>query len=469
MNRIFKLFIDENIKTWKKLSTKLAIILIILSLIGVLGFVKIMQKSSENIEIARDEFYWKEYVETNIETLKKSLSDENLDSQSRKKLQMELKKYEWCIKYNINPHANTWKSEILEQMQEDANIVKLEQILQTNDFNEYIKTKKENVKQEFDNKQISKQEYDDKIMILNLKLKHEIGKEESNEYWKAHIVDQIEQLQGSIRKALDYKTNKVLTVEQKEEYEDQIKINIYRIENDLPPIEYVNENYRMIFETLAPMLVTSAIAVFAIIIAGGAISSEISRGTIKFWALTPNKRWKILTAKILSILFYIIIITLIMSLLTVVCSNVFFANKGNEYLYVKDGVVKKIENTRFIIEYYFAKSIPVIIFAIFALMLSTITRNTSVSVSLSVAIYMGNTIVMTIINQLVEKDWIKFVPFNNLNVVDKIFPNFENPVSILLNSSATSTSLEFSLGVLAVCVILMLVTTYDSFNNRDII
>ena len=34
------------------------------------------------------------------------------------------------------------------------------------------------------------------------------------------------------------------------------------------------------------------IAIFAIIIAGGAISSEVSTGTIKFWALTPNKRWK---------------------------------------------------------------------------------------------------------------------------------------------------------------------------------
>ena len=49
-------------------------------------------------------------------------------------------------------------------------------------------------------------------------------------------------------------------------------------------------------------------AIFAIIIAGGAISTEVSTGTIKFWALTPNKRWKILTAKILSLLFYLTII-----------------------------------------------------------------------------------------------------------------------------------------------------------------
>ena len=102
-------------------------------------------------------------------------------------------------------------------------------------------------------------------------------------------------------------------------------------------------------------------------------------------------------------------------------------------------------------------------------MLSTITRNTAVAVSFSVATYMGNGIVMAIVNQYIKKDWIRFVPFNNLNIADKIFPNFQNPMSIFGESFATSTSLWFSLAVLGVCAILMLVTMYDSFNKRDII
>lgn len=84
-------------------------------------------------------------------------------------------------------------------------------------------------------------------------------------------------------------------------------------------------------------------AIFAIIIAGGAISAEVSTGTIKFWALTPNKRWKILTAKILSLLFYLIIITLIMSILSIILANVFFNTSGYEYLFMKDGNVQKSE------------------------------------------------------------------------------------------------------------------------------
>ena len=118
---------------------------------------------------------------------------------------------------------------------------------------------------------------------------------------------------------------------------------------------------------------------------------------------------------------------------------------------------------------YFAKSVPVIVFAFFAIMLSTITRSSSVALSLGVATYIGNSLVMTIINQFIKKEWIRYVPFNNLNIADKIFPNFENSMKLFGETFATNTSLAFSLGVLAVCSILMLVTAYDSFNKRDII
>ena len=54
MSKIWKLFINENIKTWKKLSTKIMIIVAILAIIGTLGLVKIMQKTSGNVMIAND-------------------------------------------------------------------------------------------------------------------------------------------------------------------------------------------------------------------------------------------------------------------------------------------------------------------------------------------------------------------------------------------------------------------------------
>lgn len=477
MSKIFKLFIDENIKTWKKFSTKLTIILIILALVGVLGLVKIMQNVNENSEVTYSTFDWRAEIKYELESYKKALETENLDEETKRNMEMQVEKCELAIKYDISPfNGNFWKSTIVDQIVElkyedgkETEISKLVEMLEKDDFAGYIEIQKEIAKKSLENKEILQQEYNDKISALNLQAKYEIGKNEKEEYWKNVVLTQIQSFQKSVRTGIDYKTNKVLTVEQKQEYEEKIKIGIYRLENNMPPIEYADENYRMIFETLAPSFLTAVIAIFAMIIAGGAISSEVSTGTIKFWALTPNKRWKILTAKLLSLIFYIVAITLVISLLTIACANLFFDTNGNEYLYIKNGNVAKIGNSLFIIEYYFTKIIPIIIFALFALMLSVVTRNTSVALGISLATYMGNGIAMAIINSYITKDWVHFIPFNNLNIADKIFPNFENPIAMFGGSFATSTSLAFSLGVLAVCAVLMLVTAYDSFNNRDII
>ena len=66
--KIFKLFIDENIKTWKKFSTKLAIFLIFLALIAALGMAKITQNldAKNNGQTVYYEGNWKEDVEADI-------------------------------------------------------------------------------------------------------------------------------------------------------------------------------------------------------------------------------------------------------------------------------------------------------------------------------------------------------------------------------------------------------------------
>ena len=470
--KILKLFIDENIKTWKKFSTKLAIILILLALVAALGLSKMLQYIDEKNDIVvQYSSTWKEDLEEDVNSYKEQLNNERLLQSDKNNIQNKIKIAEVRIQNDISVYSTNWKNTALNNLENDMD-EKLLEIVINNDFEGYINYEKEIEKQKLNQKKITQQEYDDNIQLLDLRSKYQIGNlgnEETIRDSKEGYLDKIKYEQKSIRTGIDYQSNKVLTAEQKKKYEDDIKINIYKIENNVVNQEYSStSNYRMMFESLATSFVITLIAIFAMIVAGGAISSEVSTGTIKFWALTPNKRWKILTAKILSIVFYLVVITLIMSILSIICANVFFDTEGYEYIFVKNGNVAKIENTLFTIEYYFAKLIPVIIFAIFALMLSVITRNTSVSLGLSIATYMGNSVAMLIVNAYIKKDWVKLIPFNNLNIVDKIFPNFQSVISTGLENT-TTTSLEFSLAVLGVCAILMFVTMYDSFNKRDII
>lgn len=474
--KIIKLFIDENIKTWKKLSTKIMLIAIVLSLLAVLGIVKIMEKTEGKITTSYIYENQEEYLSQQIEYFETQLQNDKLDEETKQSMQRTLEEYKLYLEYNVSPYSDFWKNEIIQKIvdlkQSGNNPEKLLKILKENNFNEYINYQKQEVKLQLENNIISQQENEDNLAILELKEKYEIGKDGNTDTdWKANIINGIEANQRSIRTGINQNTRKLLKAEEKQKLEEQIKISIYRLENNIPDASNgSNTNYRMRYELLAPMFSIAVISIAIIVIAGGTISNEISTGTIKFWALTPNKRWKIMTAKLLSILFYIIILVLITSLLSVAIANVFFEENGETYLYCKNGEVQEIGNTLYTVEFYFVKAIPVVLFALFAVMLSTITRNTAVSVSFSVALYIGNGLAMQILNQFITKDWIKFIPFNNLNLTSKIFTNSTDMSNLMFGSSfATSTSLGFSLAVLGVCAILMLITMYDSFNKRDII
>ena len=336
--KIFKLFIDENIKTWKKFSTKLAIILIILALVAGLGLTKVLQHMDENSDsVIQYASTWKEGVEEDINSYKEQLKEPDLLQSEKNDIQNKIKIAEVRLQNNISVYSVNWKNTVLNSLEENME-EKLLNIVLDNNFEGYINYEKESEKQKLNQKEITQQEYDDNIQILDLRYKYQIGNvgnEEVIRDSKEGYLYKIKNEQKSIRTGIDYQSNRVLTAEQRKEYEDDIKINIYKIENNIVNEDYsTTTNYRMMFESLASSFVITLIAIFAMIVAGGAISSEVSTGTIKFWALTPNKRWKILTAKILSIIFYLVVITLIMSILSIICANIFFDTEGCEYIFV---------------------------------------------------------------------------------------------------------------------------------------
>ncbi len=207
-----------------------------------------------------------------------------------------------------------------------------------------------------------------------------------------------------------------------------------------------------------------------IIIMGSAISTEISKGTIKFLLFTPNKRWKILLSKILSAVIILIVTSLCFSLIGFLFGNIFFKEEGLRYLYVQAGEVRELNNLEYTILYFLVSCIEIFVYMVFALMLSTVTRNTSLAVGISIASYVGSGIVMQIINSLIKADWVKFIPFNNFGLADRIFVNnYSYSVTQYNMQMGNNISVSFSLAVLVVCTILMLITTFDSFNKRDIV
>ena len=164
MNKICKLFIDENIKIWKKISTKLLIIVILLALIGALALVKFMEHMDDNAQemYITDNYDWKENIKSELESYKATLANENLDEESKLSIKSEIERCELALKYDVNPYANNWRSSILNEISierannnDETRVSKLIEILEKDNFSEYIEVQKQIAKQDLDHKLIT--------------------------------------------------------------------------------------------------------------------------------------------------------------------------------------------------------------------------------------------------------------------------------------------------------------------------
>ena len=439
-------------------------------------------------------------MQNRLNYLKKSIEDKNsynADALAQIKAQIEV--YELALENDINyefsNNYNYWKRQILDEIMalrtkvmllENNKYLSKEQkkdkeetqnqaeerinIIKNDDYTGYIELLKREEKDKLDDKEIEQDEYNDNIYLLDLKAKYEIFKNDGMEYTsKQSIYSDIELIKESLRTGLNSNNGKLLKPSQIKEMEDALKIDIYKLENNIAVIESMTDE-RAVYDTVSEQFSMLMVSLLMIIIAGSAISTEISKGTIKFLLFTPNKRWKILFAKVVSTILILLALTVILSLLSVLIGNIFFEKAGSDYIYIKNGNVQKLSYIEYKVLYFLASSIDILVYMFFAFMLSVVTRNTALAVGLSVASYVGSGIVMNLINMYIKADWVKFIPFNNFGIADKIFTSSVSYTTMQMASEAmNNVSVWFSLGVLGVSTLLMIITMFDSFNKRDIV
>ncbi len=498
MSKFLKLCSCEFIKIIKKKSTKIMLILLVASLFLSAGITVLTKNMSNRLDDLVSNEEYRSQLMSEIEECKAEINSngDNLDEISKNGFLSRIDTLQLAIDNNINIYKDSWKSELLlneleplyldlynsksyrdeeSETKIQENLNKYLECLKNDDFEGYVNTERDNNKVKFDNKEISENEYNDMIYILDLKQKYKIGKEyNKNDSWKMDILEELELLKNNERTGIDIYTQKALTEKTLEDCRNNIKIDEYRLEHNMPP--YMSSadggsmgSSRKIYDYMVGSFSILVLAVMMIIIAGGSISNEISRGTIKFWSFTPNKRWKILLSKLVVNTLILVGTTILISLLGSLVGRIFFG-KGEAYLYVSNGSVHTINNVVFNILYELAASIDIFMFILLAMMLSTVTRNTATSVGVSIAAYLGGSTIMQILNMFVKADWLKFIPFNNLGIADRLFTtDMSYSASALVTSITGNIPVSFSLAVLGVTAIIMISTMFDSFRKKDIV
>jgi len=205
--------------------------------------------------------------------------------------------------------------------------------------------------------------------------------------------------------------------------------------------------------------------ILLLMLAGGAISQEISTGSIKSLIISPTKRWKIYIAKLMSLVTVGVIAAVLCFFIGILANGVFFGfSSGSPYIYASSGTAMIMNFYVFSLAKLFIGLIPVAFYMVLALVLSTVTRNTAASVGISIGVLFGGTAAYPVLANILTGEWMKFLPFPNFDFAAKIF-TFDPSISPL---AGVSTSITFSTVYVVATICLMFYIGLDSFNRRDI-
>ena len=229
-----------------------------------------------------------------------------------------------------------------------------------------------------------------------------------------------------------------------EEYEKSYEKNKTYLKEEINKIWYMikqNKDYEKpgVKTSLDSSLsIIQLLGILVIIITGGIMSSEFSKGTIRLLVIRPNKRWKILLSKFLAFLLITMLCAILTTIICIVANGVVygFSDYLTGSLVVNNNTVIEVSYLLQVFKESLILIIPIIFVGILTFMLSVITNSTAFSVGLGMAVMFAYTIplqIMVMLNiPLVD---FTFLPYLNYNIFLNGTDLYEYSINIGYNLS----------------------------------
>ncbi|MGG3574242.1 ABC transporter permease subunit [Bacillus gobiensis] len=271
---------------------------------------------------------------------------------------------------------------------------------------------------------------------------------ESNPNWKQQLTETNKEMNTALKEVGD--SNSVL----KQNYQQTISINEYRIENNLPP-----EGEYTVWSFLGDTMgFTTLVGLFTIIIASGIVANEFSWGTIKLLIIRPIGRFKLLLSKYITVLTFAVAMLAFLFISTAIVGLIFFGTGGESvpYLAYHDGSVQEKSMLLHLITNYCLHSIDLFMLSTMAFMISSVFRNNSLASGISIfLLVLGGTVTGLLAMRF---DWAKYSLFANTDLTQY----FDGTPLI------EGMTLGFSIIMLIIYFIIFIVLAFTVFTKRDV-
>lgn len=261
-------------------------------------------------------------------------------------------------------------------------------------------------------------------------------------------------------------------------YGDMLLIARYALEHDTAPSQMLDTSSKSTFRMYFYIL-TGLISILMIVMMGMVVANEFSSGTIRLLVIRPRKRHKILTAKILSVLLYISVLTAIGTAVMLLLTMIFFG-VGDLFtadLFAVNGTVLSVPAVLSFAAYAALTFLGILLCAAVALFFSAVTKKAALAIVIPMIVNSYSALF-----QIFSLSLANSLPFLKYTILPYLTPTvlFTSPLDTLGSSSlsgmlyggfyGTIASLNGIYGIcLMLChIVVVVLLTYVIFNRQQI-
>jgi ABC-2 type transport system permease protein len=264
--------------------------------------------------------------------------------------------------------------------------------------------------------------------------------------WKAEVQKQIDENKK-------FMEDKNMSEGAKVDFANYIKLDEYRITNNIPP-----SDHSVWGGVLNAANLIIVVTIFTVVIAADSVAGEFGGGTIKLLLIRPASRTKILLSKYISVLIFSVLLLAILFGSAFLLSGFMegFKDIAISHIYLdKDHVIHEVGIFSHVVNTYGYKCVDLIMIVTMAFMLSTVFRSSSLAIGLSLGLLLvGSNIVLLI----ARYSWAKYYLFTNTDLTQYL-----NNRPIM-----EGMTLKFSILVLVVYFLIFNILSWSIFKKRDI-
>lgn len=263
-------------------------------------------------------------------------------------------------------------------------------------------------------------------------------------------------------------TNRLSSPRISEEWKKYMTVEMTRIQyaldkniNPSTPngVTFTREFMKNALSLFVPLLVA--------VIGADLVSSEQSSGTIKLLLTRPVPRWKVLTSKLITLIMFVSLITLLIAVISYLVSGSVFGFHGwgepvlvgykvvGEELSTAD--VYSVSQWKFILMEYGLAWYPLVVVACITLMVSVLVRSTAAGMGIMLATLIAGTILSQMASSWTSAKYLFMLNLGTIDFLSGALP----PIPGL--------TLSFSLSILTIWAVGSLAVAYAVFTKRDIL